>query len=99
MQKAANAVRDLASMGFEREVAGVEEADDSTGIVPLERLATRRQEERIVLAPHRQQRRLAGAEVVLERRIQRHIALVVAEQVELHVIGTGTRQIEVVEGL
>src|SRR4051812_5700154 len=36
----------LARMRFEREVTGVEEANVSIRIVPLERLGTRRQEER-----------------------------------------------------
>jgi hypothetical protein len=40
-------------MRFQCEMAGVEEADDRTGNVPLERLGTGRQEERIVLAPDR----------------------------------------------
>ena len=56
-----------------------------------------RQEERIVLAPHRQERRLVGAEIVLEGRIERDVALVVAEQIELHLVGAGPRQIEIVE--
>src|SRR5258708_16493642 len=86
-------------MRFEREVAGVEEANDSLGIVPLERLSTRRHEERVVLAPDRQERRLVRAEVFLEWRIQRHVALVVAEEVELHFISAGTRQIKIVQVL
>ena len=47
--------RDLLDMRFQGEMAGVEEADDRTGHVPLERLGTRRQEERIVLAPDREE--------------------------------------------
>src|SRR6516225_6133713 len=56
----------LASMRFQREVAGVEEADNRTRIVPFERLSAGRQKKRVVLAPHRQKRRLVRAEVILE---------------------------------
>src|SRR6266481_6676310 len=86
-------------MRFEREVAGIEEANYGPGIVTLERLGTSGHKERVVLAPHRQERRLVGSEVFLERRIQRYIALVVAEEVELYFIGAGAGQIEVVEVL
>src|SRR6267142_1568106 len=86
-------------MRFEGEVAGVEEANDSLGIVPLERLSTSGDKERVVLAPHRQERRLVGSEVILERRIQRYVALVVAEEVELHFISAGTRQVKIIEVL
>jgi len=61
-------------MRFEREVTRVEEADDGTRNIALERLRAGRQEERIVLAPRRQQRRPLRAEVFLERRVQRDIA-------------------------
>jgi hypothetical protein len=36
--------------------------------------STRRQEERVVPASHREQRRPARAEVLLERRVERHVA-------------------------
>ena len=52
--------RDLGSVCFQRKVAGVEEAQRCVGYVALERLRPRRQEERIVLAPYRQERRLVG---------------------------------------
>ena len=38
-----------------------------------------------------------SSEVVLERRVERDIALVVAEKVELHLIGAGSCEVEVVE--
>src|SRR5947208_3338865 len=60
--------RDFFGMCFQREVAGVEETDGRTGNVALEGLGTSWQEERIVLAPHRQERRLVPAEVFLESR-------------------------------
>src|SRR6185436_19940268 len=57
--------RDLARMRLQREVARLEEADHCTWNVALERLGARRQEERIVLAPHREERRPPRAEVFL----------------------------------
>ncbi len=71
--------RDLFRMRFKREMAGVEQANDRTGIVAPERLGARRQEERIVLAPDREERRLMRPEVSLESWIECNVALVVAE--------------------
>src|SRR5580698_6073801 len=84
-------------MRLEREVTGLEEANDGVRHVPLEGQRTRRQEERIVPAPHRQKARLMGPEIALKSRIERNIALVIAEQIELHLIGARTREIEIVE--
>src|ERR1700722_4800857 len=84
-------------MGFQREMAGVEEAQSGAGNIALERFGARRQEERIVLAPHRQERRLVFAEIVLEGRIERDVALVVAEQIELYFVGPRTGEVEGVE--
>jgi hypothetical protein len=44
-QKVTNAFRDFASMRFEGEVAGVEEADNRARVVALERLGARRHKE------------------------------------------------------
>jgi len=65
-QEIADACCDLAGMRFQGEVTGVEEADNRARIVPFERLGARRHKERVVLAPHRQKRRLVSAEVFLE---------------------------------
>jgi hypothetical protein len=65
-QEIADAFCDIASMRFQGEVTSVEEADNCTRIVPFERLGARRHKKRIVLAPHRQKRRLVRAEVFLE---------------------------------
>src|SRR6266700_4336729 len=89
--------RDLFGMRFQREVPGVEESDDCVGDVALERFGARRQEKRIVLAPHCQKRRLMLAKIGLEFGIQRDVALVIAEEVELHFIGARSCEIEVVE--
>src|SRR6266481_9227936 len=84
-------------MRFEREVPGVEKAEDRSRNVALECLRAGRQEERIVLAPHGEERRLVSAEIGLESRVERDVALVIAEQVQLHFIRTRARQIEVVQ--
>lgn len=96
-QKVANGVRDLFCVGFQREVAGIEEAHIGIGNVALESLCASRQEERVVLAPHGQEARLVRAEVFLESGIERRVALIVAEQVKLDFGSAGTREIEVVE--
>src|SRR5262245_18915135 len=77
---------DLCRVRFQREVPRIEEAHDRTRKIALERLGAGRQKEWIVLAPHRQQRRPVGAEVVVKLRIQRDIAGVVEEQVELDLV-------------
>src|SRR4029453_11444280 len=86
---------DFGGVGFQREMAGVEEAHRGVWNIALERFGPGRQKERIVLAPHRQERRLVGTEIALESRIERDVTLVVAEQIELHLIGAGSRQLEV----
>src|SRR5262249_10189634 len=83
-KEVANGRGDLRGVGFQREMPGVEEADNGVRDVALERLGARRQEERVVLAPHREERRLVSPEILLEGRVERDVALVVAEQVELH---------------
>ena len=84
------AAADLGTVGFEREVAAIEEFDLGVRNVALERLGARRKKERIVLSPGRQQRRFMGSEVILKFRIERDIAFVVAEQVKLHVVCAGS---------
>src|SRR5712672_4587327 len=66
VQEVADAFRDFAGMRFQGKVAGVEEANNRARNIALERLGTRRQKEWVVLAPHRQERRLVPAEVFLE---------------------------------
>src|SRR5439155_25052119 len=84
-------------MGFECEVARVEELDYRTGNVASERLSAARQEEGVVPSPHRQEAGLVRPEVIWECRVERDVALVVAEQVQLDLVGAGAGQIEVVE--
>src|SRR5262249_61891833 len=84
-------------MRLQREMPGVEKAHERFRNIAFEGLGARRQEEGIVLAPHREEGRLVGAEVRLEGRIERDIALVVAEQVELELVRARPGQVEVVE--
>src|SRR5215475_1414805 len=71
---------DFRNMRFQREVSGVEEADDRFRNIAFEGLGARRQEEGIILSPHREEGWLVGAEVLLEGRIERDVALVVADR-------------------
>src|SRR5690242_15526000 len=82
-QEVADDGGDLGSLAFEREMPGIEQVDFGLGIVTPEGLGAGGQEERIVLAPDGEKRRSPAAEVLLEFGIERDIALVVAEQVEL----------------
>ena len=93
----ANGRRNLGSVRLQREMPGVEEADKGVRDVVLERLGPLRHEDWIVLSPHRQEGRLVGSKVLLECRIERDVAFVVPEQVELKVSRAGTTQVEVVE--
>jgi hypothetical protein len=52
-QETTDTFGNLASMRFQRKMAGVEEADNRTRVVPPERLGAGRQKERVVFAPHR----------------------------------------------
>src|SRR5262245_11706672 len=96
-EEVAHRRRDLPGVGLEREVTRVEELDRRPGNVASERLGAARQEEGIVLPPYRQEGRLVRPEVVLEGRIERDVALVVAEEVQLDLVGAAAGQIEVVE--
>src|SRR6516162_1458206 len=84
-------------MRFKCEVPGVEEADNCSRNVALECLRAGRQEERIILAPHGEERRLVGSEVGLESRVEREVAFVVAEQIQLQLVRTRPGKVEVVK--
>src|SRR5262244_3134932 len=84
---------DLVTVCLERKVSGVKKEHICVRYVAFECLRTSRQEKRIVLAPHGEQRRPMRAKIRLELRIQRDVALVVAEQVELHFIDAGSCEI------
>jgi hypothetical protein len=77
LQEIANAVGDFPGVGFRREVAGSKKRTTAPGMsmppryhnaVPFESFGSGRQEERVVLAPHRQKRWLVGAKVFLGRK-------------------------------
>jgi hypothetical protein len=97
IEEVADFRRDLFGMGLQGEVARVEESNDRIGNVAFERPSARRQEEGIVLSPHRQKRRLVRSELILKGRVKRDVALVIAEQVQLDLIRATAGQIEVVE--
>ena len=59
-QEVTDGRRDLRGVGLQREMPGLEEADDGVRDVALERLRARRQEERVVLAPHCEERWLSA---------------------------------------
>src|SRR5690349_18060938 len=84
-------------MCLEREMPRLEETDVRVCAITLESCCTGRKKERVIFAPDREEWWLVLAEVVLERRIQRHIASVVAEQVELDLISGRSQQVIVVE--
>src|SRR5262245_30800221 len=97
MQEIPHSRTNLCRVCFQREVAGVEETHVATRNVALVRLGSLRQEERVILAPYRQEGWLVRAEVLLEGRVERDVALVVSEQVELQLGSAGPAQIKVVE--
>src|SRR5215467_5419016 len=71
-------------MCFEREMSGIEELNLRVRYVFPKCFCSRRNEERIVLAPDRQQRRFRLAEIFLKFRIQLHVRRVIQKQVELN---------------
>src|SRR5215471_7602317 len=80
-------------------MTGVEEMNLRIRVVTRERLGPGRQKERIVLPPDGQQRGSAFAEEGLEFRVERDIARVVEEEIELDFIVAGTRQQRRVQGV
>jgi hypothetical protein len=95
-EKIADDRRDFVAMRLERKVARIKEAHLRARDVAFERLRTRWQKERIVLTPHSQKRRLVLTKIALELGIQRDVALIISEEIELNFIGAGARQIKVV---
>ena len=71
-------------MGFQREVSGVEEMELAVGKVAPKCFRARGAEDFVVLAPGDQQRRLVGAEVLLERGVAVEVELVVPKQLQLN---------------
>ncbi|MNX73547.1 hypothetical protein D3C86_1049500 [compost metagenome] len=73
-------------MGFQREMAGVQQFHDGIRIVAPKGLRSGRNENGIILPPDRQRRQPGAAEERLELRIQRQIVGIVQEQVQLDVL-------------
>ena len=65
-------------------MSGIQELHLSMRQIFLKCLCSRRNEERIVLAPDRKQRRLRFAEIFLEFRIELYVRGIVEKQVELN---------------
>jgi hypothetical protein len=78
-------------MGLQREMAGFEQVDLRVRKVTLGGLGAGRNKSRIVPAPHCEKRRLVVPERGLKFGLERHIAAVVQDQVELDVLRTGPR--------
>src|SRR5260370_33856911 len=97
-QEVADDAGDLGALAFQREMAGVEQVDFGLRVVAFEGLGACGQEERIGPAPYREKRRPPGANVFLEFGIERDIALVVAEQIELDLVVAGSGEERSVEG-
>ena len=74
-------------------MASIEEYQLGVGQVANEGLCAFNREERVVPAPKDECRRLPFPEERLEGRIQRHIGLIVAEQVDLRVIIFGAAKL------
>ncbi len=97
-QEVADDRRDLRALAFQRKMAGVEQMDFGVRVVVFEGLSAGRQEERIVLAPYREERGPPGPDVLLKFGIERDIALVVAEQIELDLVISGSGEERRVDG-
>src|ERR1700733_10009768 len=93
----ADRLSNLDGVRFECEVAGVEKPHHGVRYIALECFGAGRKKKRVVLSPGREEARLMGPEISLKFRIERDIAFVVAEQVELHLKRAGSREIEIVE--
>src|SRR5215467_1470504 len=73
-------------MCFEREMSGIEELNLRVRYVFPKCFCSRRNEERIILAPDRQQRRFRLAEIFLKLRIKLYVRAVIQKQIELDLL-------------
>jgi len=73
-------------MRLEREVAGIVKMHFRARHIALEGLCARRNEGLIILAPNEENRRAGAAEVFLDFGIERDIAAIVHQQIELNFI-------------
>ena len=84
---------------FEHEMTAVEQLHRRVRIVALERVRAGRREERIVLAPHHEHRRLVRAQILLPLREPLRIGAVVVEELELNRVVAGTVEQRLIERL
>ena len=78
-EKVADRCCNLGRVSLQRKVSSVEETNECTRNITFKGLGTRRQEKRVVLTPHREQRRLVLAEIFLEGGIKRDVSFIVTE--------------------
>src|SRR5215510_7114244 len=97
-EEIANDRRDLRATTLQSKMAGIEQMDFRLWVVAFERFRASRQKERIVLAPHRKKRRLLCTKVVLEFWVERDVALIVSEQIQLDLVIAGPGKQRRVEG-
>lgn len=90
---------DFVEVGFQREVAAVDEVDLGVGVVATKGFGAGGQEERIIAPPHGERRRAMGAEIGLECRIQRDVAALVEEQIQLDLVIAGPVEQRLIEGV
>ena len=83
---------DFSGVGLQGEMAAIDKADLGVRDVPSEGFGTRRNEERIVLAPDTQQRRPFLSQIGLNVTVECDVRLVVPEQVQLDLVITRARQ-------
>src|SRR6266700_4132006 len=85
-QKVSNQASDLVAVRLEREVTRVEQVDLGFRQVAAVRRRPVSQEDGVILAPDDQGWRLMVAKILLEARIQRHVAAVIVKEVELDLV-------------
>ncbi len=96
-EEVADGRRDLISVRLQREVARVEKANRRTGMSRLNASAPAGRKNGSFLPHTARNGGLMVPEIGLKGGIKRDIALVVTEEIELHLIGARPCQIEVVE--
>src|SRR5262249_11876603 len=90
-------IGDFAAMCLERKMPGVIKMHLGLRNILFERFRTGRKKERIIFTPYGQQRWLIFPEILLESRIERHVACIIFKEIELHFVGTGTSEVKIVQ--
>jgi len=78
-------------MPLERKVSGIEQVHARIVVVTAKRFGTKRQEERVAFFPDHQKRWALLTDRGLEFRVQRDVACVILERIELDVLVAGPR--------